>query len=114
MPSIIEIQVRTAEHFGIPFREMTSARRSRHIVRPRQIAMYLAKELTGRSYPEIGRMFGHRDHTTILHGARLIAELQSTDPEIKMAVDLLRIQLAERTSPDAAPITYPMRFRAQR
>ena len=68
--SIEEIQKRVAEHFNIRLADMHSARRSRAVARPRQVAMYLAKQLTSRSLPEIGRKFGGRDHTTVMHAVK--------------------------------------------
>ena len=61
---------------------MVSARRAREVARPRQIAMYLAKQLTPRSLPEIGRRFGGRDHTTVIHAVRQIEKLRASDSEI--------------------------------
>jgi chromosomal replication initiator protein len=83
--TIEEIQKRVAEHFNIKLAEMSSARRSRAVARPRQVAMYLAKQLTARSLPEIGRKFGGRDHTTVMHAVRKVDELRNSD-----AVDELR------------------------
>ncbi len=65
--TIEEIQRRVAEHWNIRLADMSSARRARAVARPRQVAMYLAKQLTSRSLPEIGRKFGNRDHTTVMH-----------------------------------------------
>ena len=72
---------------------MTSARRARAIARPRQVAMYLAKQLTSRSLPEIGRKFGNRDHTTVMHAVSRIAELMAADPAFAEDVELLRRML---------------------
>lgn len=80
--TIDEIQKRVSEHFRIRHAEMVSARRAREVARPRQIAMYLAKQLTPRSLPEIGRRFGGRDHTTVIHAVRQIERLRSEDSEI--------------------------------
>ena len=77
--TIEEIQKRVAEHYNIRLADMHSARRSVAIARPRQVAMYLAKTLTIRSLPEIGRIMGGRDHTTILHGVRKITRLMVDD-----------------------------------
>jgi chromosomal replication initiator protein len=88
--SIAEIQERVAEHFGIWLGEMRSGRRFRRVARPRQVAMYLARELTGRSLPAIGRAFGGRDHTTILHALRRVEALMANNPQIAMAVRELR------------------------
>jgi putative salt-induced outer membrane protein YdiY len=65
--TIEEIQRKVAEHYNIRLTDMSSARRARNVARPRQVAMYLAKQLTSRSLPEIGRRFGNRDHTTVMH-----------------------------------------------
>jgi chromosomal replication initiator protein len=91
--TIDEIQRRVAEHFNIRFAEMTSARRARAFARPRQVAMYLSKQLTSRSLPEIGRKFGGRDHTTVMHAVRRIEELKDTDPALAEDVELLRRML---------------------
>lgn len=80
--TIDEIQKRVCEHFKIRGAEMVSARRAREVARPRQIAMYLAKQLTPRSLPEIGRRFGGRDHTTVIHAVRQIEKLRAADSEI--------------------------------
>ena len=91
--TIDEIQRRVAEHFNIRLGEMTSDRRARAVARPRQVAMYLAKQLTTRSLPEIGRKFGGRDHTTVMHAVRKIEELKGTDPALAEDVELLRRML---------------------
>ena len=91
--TIDEIQRRVAEHFNIKLGEMSSERRARAIARPRQVAMYLAKQLTTRSLPEIGRKFGGRDHTTVMHAVRKIEELKATDPALAEDVELLRRML---------------------
>ena len=74
---------------------MFSARRARSIARPRQIAMYLAKNLTTSSYPEIGRKFGGRDHTTIMHAVKKVEELLIHDSEMSDDVELLRSLLSD-------------------
>jgi chromosomal replication initiator protein len=91
--SIEEIQKRVAEHYNIKLLEMSSARRSRTVARPRQVAMYLAKQLTSRSLPEIGRKFGGRDHTTVMHAVKKIDELREIDPNFAEDVELLRRML---------------------
>ena len=68
---------------------MFSARRARNIARPRQVAMYLAKNLTSLSYPDIGRQFGGRDHTTVIHAVKRIESLQDSDAAIQEEVDIL-------------------------
>ncbi|MGD9742029.1 MAG: chromosomal replication initiator protein DnaA [Dongiaceae bacterium] len=91
--TIEEIQRKVAEHFNIKIAEMQSARRARAVARPRQVAMYLAKQLTSRSLPEIGRKFGGRDHTTVMHAVRKVEELRATDASFSEDVDLLRRML---------------------
>lgn len=92
--TIDEIQRKVAEHFSIKVTEMSSSRRARAVARPRQIAMYLAKKLTTRSFPEIGRKFGNRDHTTVLHGVRRIEELIQDDASLAEDVRLLEAALS--------------------
>ena len=91
--TIEEIQKRVAEHFNIRLSEMYSSRRARAVARPRQIAMYLAKQLTARSLPEIGRKFGGRDHTTVMHAVKKVEELKATDNGFGEDVELLRRML---------------------
>ena len=87
--TIDEIQKRVADHFKIRHAEMVSARRARAVARPRQIAMYLAKQLTPRSLPEIGRRFGGRDHTTVIHAVKQVERLRAADNEIDADVRTL-------------------------
>lgn len=87
--TIEDIQKQVAQHFNIKMADMHSARRSRTIARPRQIAMYLAKKLTSRSLPEIGRKFGGKDHTTVMHAVRKIEELQQQDSGVAEDVAIL-------------------------
>jgi chromosomal replication initiator protein len=87
--TIDEIQKRVSDHFKIRQAEMVSARRARAVARPRQIAMYLAKQLTPRSLPEIGRRFGGRDHTTVIHAVKQIEKLRASDSEIDADVRAL-------------------------
>ena len=68
---------------------MHSPRRSRSVARPRQVAMYLAKSITTRSLPEIGRKFGGRDHTTVIHAIKTIEEIMVTDPSLAEDIELL-------------------------
>ncbi len=84
-----EIQKRVAEHFKIRISDMSSARRSRAVARPRQVAMYLSKQLTSRSLPEIGRAFGGRDHTTVMHAVKKVEELVKLDTNFAEDVELL-------------------------
>ncbi len=88
--TIDEIQRRVAEHYNIRLTDMHSARRARTVARPRQVAMFLSKQLTARSLPEIGRKFGGRDHTTVMHAVRKVEELMTEDPSFAQDVDVLR------------------------
>jgi len=88
--TIEDIQRKVAEHYGMRLTDMASARRSRAIARPRQVAMYLAKQLTSRSLPEIGRKFGNRDHTTVMHAVSRVGELMEHDSAFAEDVELLR------------------------
>ncbi len=88
--TIEDIQKRVAEYYGIKISDMQSARRSQNVARPRQVAMYLAKALTSRSLPEIGRKFGGRDHTTVLHAVRKVQEVKAQDREFSEDLDILR------------------------
>jgi len=91
--SIEEIQRKVAEHYNLRLTDMSSARRARNVARPRQVAMYLAKQLTQRSLPEIGRRFGNRDHTTVMHAVSRVAELMAQDASFAEDVALLRKML---------------------
>lgn len=91
--TIDEIQRRVAEHYSLKISDLLSARRSREVARPRQVAMYLAKMLTPRSLPEIGRRFGGRDHTTVMHAVKQIEKLRSTDHELDRDIAQLRKML---------------------
>ncbi|MED5423758.1 MAG: helix-turn-helix domain-containing protein, partial [Pseudomonadota bacterium] len=88
--TIDEIQRKVAEHYNIKLTDMHSSRRARSVARPRQIAMYLAKQLTARSLPEIGRKFGGRDHTTVMHAVRKIEELMDEDAGFAQDVEVVR------------------------
>jgi chromosomal replication initiator protein len=91
--TIDEIQRRVAEHYNLKLSEMTSDRRARVVARPRQVAMYLAKQLTTASLPQIGQKFGKRDHTTVMHAVRKIEELMLSDAGLAEDVELLRRML---------------------
>ena len=93
--SLDEIQRKTAEHYKIRLSDMIGPKRVRSYARPRQIAMYLCKHLTSKSLPEIGRSFGGRDHTTVMHGVKRIEELKATDAQIAEDLELLRRLLEE-------------------
>jgi chromosomal replication initiator protein len=91
--TIDEIQRAVSAHYGMRQAEMVSARRARAVARPRQIAMYLAKRLTPRSLPEIGRRFGGRDHTTVIHAVKQIERLRGEDADLDADVRTLIRQL---------------------
>lgn len=91
--SVEEIQRKVAEHYNIRLSEMIGPKRVRTFARPRQVAMYLCKQLTSRSLPEIGRRFGGRDHTTVMHGVKRIEELRAQDGQIAEDLELLRRSL---------------------
>jgi chromosomal replication initiator protein len=97
--SIEDIQRKTAEYYKLEVKDFHSPQRARRVARPRQVAMYLARQLTSRSLPEIGRRFGGRDHTTVLHACRRIEELCAGDPVFRQEVDFLKNVLAKK--PDA-------------
>ncbi|MDB4839423.1 chromosomal replication initiator protein DnaA [Amylibacter sp.] len=91
--TIDEIIRKVTDHYGVNLTDMLSARRTRSIARPRQVAMYLSKKLTSKSLPEIGRRFGKRDHTTVIHAVKKIEELQSIDNQIAKDIEVLRRML---------------------
>ncbi len=91
--TIDEIQRTVCQFYRVDRTEMSSTRRARAVVRPRQVAMYLAKVLTPRSYPEIGRKFGGRDHSTVIHAVRLIEDLRTRDADMDGDVRSLLRQL---------------------
>jgi chromosomal replication initiator protein len=94
--SIEDIQRKTAEFYKLDIRDFQSPQRARRVARPRQVAMYLARQLTTRSLPEIGRRFGGRDHTTVLHACRRIEALCAEDPLFRQEVDFLKQVLSRR------------------
>jgi chromosomal replication initiator protein len=91
--TIDEILRKVADHYNLRMSDLLSARRARQVARPRQVAMYLAKTLTSKSLPDIGRRFGGRDHTTVIHAVRKIEELRASDAQIAEDVELLRRML---------------------
>ena len=91
--TIEEIIRKVADHYNLRMSDMISARRSRTISRPRQLAMFLSKNLTSKSLPEIGRRFGGRDHTTVIHAVKKIEELKNKDLQIAEEVEILRRML---------------------
>ena len=87
--TVDEIQKATAEYYGLKQADLISERRQRAIARPRQAAMWIAKQITTRSLPDIGRRFGGRDHTTVLHAVRRIEELKAGDPVLARDLETL-------------------------
>jgi len=88
--TVDEIQRKVSEHYNIRLADLIGPRRYKTVARPRQIAMYLAKQLTSRSLPEIGRRFGGRDHTTVMHSVRRVEELRNEDSQIAEDIELLQ------------------------
>ena len=93
--TVDKIQNTVTNFFNIPLSEMLSQRRSRPLARPRQIAMYLAKKMTTRSLPEIGRRFANRDHTTVIHAVKTITRLSEKDEEMKKNISEIKSLLLE-------------------
>lgn len=93
--TVDDIQRAVAEHYGLKKDDLLSERRTRSVARPRQTAMYLAKQLTTRSYPDIGRRFGGRDHTTVLHAVRRIEELKAGDAGLTQDIEILTRKLRD-------------------
>ncbi|NOD31944.1 chromosomal replication initiator protein DnaA [Ruegeria atlantica] len=91
--TVEEIQRKVSEYYNIRLSDIIGPKRLRSYARPRQVAMYLCKQLTSRSLPEIGRRFGGRDHTTVMHGVKRIEELKLTDGQIAEDVEMLRRSL---------------------
>ena len=94
--TVDKIQNVVSNHFNISLNEMLSQRRSRPLARPRQIAMYLAKKMTTRSLPEIGRRFANRDHTTVIHAVKTITRLSEQDDEMKKNIHQIKNLLLEQ------------------
>ena len=96
-PRVADIRKVVAEIAGVEDNDLLSGRRTRAVVRPRQVAMYIAKTVTSRSLPEIGRRFGGRDHTTVLHAVRKVAMLRSIgDPDVCPLIDACTAELRAR------------------
>ena len=94
--TVDKIQNVVSNYFNIALSEMLSQRRSRPLARPRQIAMYLAKKMTTRSLPEIGRRFANRDHTTVIHAVKTITRLTEQDDEMKKNISQIKNLLLEQ------------------
>ena len=85
--TVKDIQLEVSKYYNLQFHELCSKNRSRYISKPRQIAMFLSKQLTDSSYPEIGKLFGGKDHATVIHGVNKIKVLSETDRKIKQDLD---------------------------
>ena len=94
--TVDKIQNVVSNYFNIALSEMLSQRRSRPLARPRQIAMFLAKKMTSRSLPEIGRRFANRDHTTVIHAVKTISRLSEQDDEMKKNISQIKVLLLEQ------------------
>ena len=94
--TVDKIQNVVSNFFNITLNDMLSQRRSRPLARPRQIAMYLAKKMTSRSLPEIGRRFANRDHTTVIHAVKTISRLSDQDDEMKKNINQIKSLLLEQ------------------
>ena len=94
--TVDKIQNVVSNYFNIALSEMLSQRRSRPLARPRQVAMYLAKKMTTRSLPEIGRRFANRDHTTVIHAVKTITRLSEQDDEMKKNINQIKSLLLEQ------------------
>jgi chromosomal replication initiator protein len=96
MTTIHEIQILVAERFGVPVLDLLSRRRSVRVCRPRHIAMWLCRHTTLHSLPEIGRAFGWRDHSTVMHAIERIDQLTAADPSLAFQVRVLRDIITSR------------------
>jgi chromosomal replication initiation ATPase DnaA len=98
-PSVELVQETVAAHYRIPLDQLQGTRRDRHIVLPRQVAMFLVRELTSLSLPAIGRAFGGKDHTTVLHACQKVLQLSATDSrlqrDLRLICDRLRLPAPE-------------------
>lgn len=108
MVTVADIQRAVCEQFGVRMIEMSSHRRARCVARPRQVAMYLARELTQLSLPAIGQRFGNRDHTTVLHACRIVPEVVRRDTELAAAVAELERRLASSPEYDPNQLKLPI------
>lgn len=97
-PMVNDIIETVAAYYKLTPRDLISSRRTQNVVRPRQIVMWLAKNLTTRSMPYIGKRLNDRDHTTVLHGVRKIEAMRQTDPEMQRDLDILKAKLSPQSS----------------
>ena len=92
--TIAAIQARVAEHYGLHVSTMTSQCRKRVVARPRQVEMFLAPKLSGQSLPQIGKRFGGRDHTTVMHAMRAVDSLRASDSALDVTIFALGVEMA--------------------
>ena len=90
---VARIQAAVARHYGLRVSDMKSSRRARSEARPRQVAMYLARQHSPRSLPEIGRLFGDRDHTTVIHAIRVVTKRRAEDADLDAAIRAIEAML---------------------
>lgn len=95
MPQVHAIKHAVASHYGLQMSDMAAASRKYTVSHPRQLAMYLSRKLTDRSYPEIGRLFGGRDHTTVIHAIRQVEARMAKDQETRAVADAIIAQFVE-------------------
>lgn len=103
-PLVSEIQAEVACHFGLTVADLLSERRSRRFARPRQFAMYLCRELTNKSLPEIGRRFGSRDHTTVMHAMKTMEQVRADSAEYNDALIACSTRLAQAVADRMQPM----------
>lgn len=96
VPTIADVRAAVEAHFDLFPQDLSSSRRSASVALPRQLVMFLAREMTLRSLPEIGRHLGGRDHSTIIHGCKRVAERLKHDAALRAIVEMLRADIAER------------------
>ena len=101
-PSIAEIQASAAVYFGVSSADLASPCRARRVARPRQVAMYLARRMTGRSFSEIGRLFRGGNHTTVMHACCAVEALIEVDLVFHAQVELLRLRIGNSGQQEAA------------
>lgn len=102
IPRVAEIQQAVCARFAVSMLDMVSRRRYRGVARPRQVAMFLAREMTALSFPQIALAFGGRDHTTVIHAYRNIDRLAERDVELSLAIELVKLALRDDLSVGAA------------
>lgn len=95
-PMVSDIRAETASFYKLSLVDMVSQRRGAAIARPRQIAMYLSRHMTIKSLPQIGKLFGGRDHSTVIHAIKVVESRMGSDPQVKRAVRLIRARVLRK------------------